>query len=365
MPEVKERGCGRRQKGACYLTVPVAEKGQGTPLDTFLLCPPRPVDAEALRLSPMGVRLHELGGITHVFDWVGASHYKNVADVIAESRRSGVSRRISRMSDFSRLGPGSCLLLLHERALIENAADYWSELRNEARELLPPHADIWQPRHRCPKKLWEHVNIPMEPPMPAEMCQALYWEDVEGGDVVLDPAVPWRSVDRTVGSTTQATAVAIQALSFTIGMASIGLVFMRLADRVNQRALFIASAIIQVVGMALLALFPLTVPLALLYVFLMQFGGGFGAQSFFQLWSAEAFPTLLRSTAQGMCFAIVRISLGVFSFFVPALSAVGFTRLAWILPGFLVASGLIGALWAPRNQGKSLEQIEAERVREL
>ena len=202
MPEVKERGCGRRQKGACYLTVPVAEKGQGTPLDTFLLCPPRPVDAEALRLSPMGVRLHELGGITHVFDWVGASHYKNVADVIAESRRSGVSRRISRMSDFSRLGPGSCLLLLHERALIENAADYWSELRNEARELLPPHADIWQPRHRCPKKLWEHVNIPMEPPMPAEMCQALYWEDVEGGDVVLDPAVPWRSVDRTVGSTT-------------------------------------------------------------------------------------------------------------------------------------------------------------------
>ena len=170
---------------------------------------------------------------------------------------------------------------------------------------------------------------------------------------------------RTVGSTTQATAVAIQALSFAIGMASIGLVFMRLADRVNQRALFIASAIIQVVGMALLALFPLTVPLALLYVFLMQFGGGFGAQSFFQLWSAEAFPTLLRSTAQGMCFAIVRISLGVFSFFVPALSAVGFTRLAWILTGFLVASGLIGALWAPRNQGKSLEQIEAERVCEL
>jgi inositol transporter-like SP family MFS transporter len=166
---------------------------------------------------------------------------------------------------------------------------------------------------------------------------------------------------RTVGAATQAQSVAIQALSFAVGMVSIGLVFMRYADKVNQRKLFAISAIIQVIGMALLAVFPLTIPVALLYVFLLQFGGGFGAQSFFQLWSAEMFPTMLRSTAQGLCFAIVRISLGVFSFFVPMLSATGFTTLAWILTGFLVISGVIGTLWAPRNEGKSLEQLEAER----
>jgi MFS transporter, SP family, inositol transporter len=57
----------------------------------------------------------------------------------------------------------------------------------------------------------------------------------------------------------------------------------------------------------------------------------------------------------------VRITLGVFSFFVPMLTATGFTTLAWILTGFLAISGLIGILWAPRNEGKSLEQIEAER----
>lgn len=74
------------------------------------------------------------------------------------------------------------------------------------------------------------------------------------------------------------------------------------------------------------------------------------------------FPTMLRSTAQGLCFAIVRISLGIFSFFVPMLSATGFTTLAWILTGFLVISGVIGTLWAPRNEGKSLEQLEAERA---
>lgn len=166
---------------------------------------------------------------------------------------------------------------------------------------------------------------------------------------------------RTVGDTSQATAVSIQALSFAIGMASIYFVFMRLSDRVNQRTLFAWSAVIQVIGMALLAVFPLTVPVALLYVFLLQFGGGFGAQSFFQLWSSEMFPTMLRSTAQGICFAIVRITLGVFSFFVPLLTATGFTALAWILVGFLIVSGIIGWLWAPRNEGKSLEQLEAER----
>lgn len=167
---------------------------------------------------------------------------------------------------------------------------------------------------------------------------------------------------RTVGAASQFESVAIQALSFAIGMASIYFVFMRLSDTVNQRTLFIASAVLQVIGMALLALFPLTIPVALLHVFLLQFGGGFGAQSFFQLWSAEMFPTMLRSTAQGLCFAIVRIGLGIFSIFVPMLTATGFTTLAWILTGYLVISGVIGAIWAPRNEGKSLEQLEAERA---
>jgi len=167
---------------------------------------------------------------------------------------------------------------------------------------------------------------------------------------------------RTVGNQSQAMSVAIQALSFLLGMASIYFVFMRFADRVNQRLLFGLSALIQVVGMSLLALFPLTVPIALIHVFLMAFGQGFGAQCFFQLWSAEMFPTLLRSTAQGVMFAVVRVTLGVFSFFVPALSATGFTTLAWILVGFLAISGIIGFVWAPRNEGKSLEQLEAERT---
>ena len=166
----------------------------------------------------------------------------------------------------------------------------------------------------------------------------------------------------TVGDQSQATSVAVQTLSFLLGMASIFFIFMKLADRVNQRLLFGISAVTQVIGMALLAIFPLTLPIAIIHVFLMSVGGGFGAQSFFQLWSSEMFPTALRATAQGLMFAVVRIVLGIFSFFVPALVATGFHTLAWILVGFLAISGVIGFVWAPRNEGKSLEQLEAERA---
>jgi MFS transporter, SP family, inositol transporter len=166
---------------------------------------------------------------------------------------------------------------------------------------------------------------------------------------------------RTVGSQTQAASVAMQASGFFVAMLSIGLVFMRYSDRVNQRLLFALSSVIQLAGMALLALFPLTTPIALAYLVLVWFGSGFGAQSFFQLWSAELFPTLIRSTAQGLTFAVVRISLGLWSFFVPVLTATGFKRLAWILTGFLVVSGLIGTIWAPRHEGKALEEIHRTR----
>ena len=167
---------------------------------------------------------------------------------------------------------------------------------------------------------------------------------------------------RTVGDQSQGMSVALQAGGFVLSMLSIYFIFMKLADRVNQRLLFGVSAVMQIAGMMLLALFPLTLPIAMLHIFMMQVGGGFGAQSFFQLWSSEQFPTLVRSTAQGATFAIVRIALGGWSFFVPVLTTTGFTTLAWILTGFLVVSALIGLAWAPRNEGKSLEQIEAERA---
>ncbi|PSJ38984.1 MFS transporter [Allosphingosinicella deserti] len=157
------------------------------------------------------------------------------------------------------------------------------------------------------------------------------------------------------------TATMLPASYFLIGMISIFGIFMTLSDRMNQRLMFGISAVLHVVGMALLAIFGFKLEVVIAHVVIMGIAGGFGAQSFFQLWSAELFPTAIRSTAQGLTFAIVRIGLGIWSLAVPTLAAYDFTTLAWILTGFLVVSGAIGLIWAPRNEGKSLEEIQAAR----
>ncbi|MDE2597169.1 MAG: MFS transporter [Sphingomonadales bacterium] len=153
----------------------------------------------------------------------------------------------------------------------------------------------------------------------------------------------------------------VPASYFAIGIVSILTVFMTLSDKLNQRTLFGISALMHVVGMALLAVLGFTLPVVIVHILIMGVASGFGAQSFFQLWSAELFPTAIRSTAQGVTFAVVRVGLGIWSLAVPSLASNDFTTLAWILTGFLVASGLIGYIWAPRNEGKSLEQLDAER----
>jgi inositol transporter-like SP family MFS transporter len=163
---------------------------------------------------------------------------------------------------------------------------------------------------------------------------------------------------RTVAGQSQVAALGLQLVGVPLWFLSLIFIFMRYSDRVNQRLMFGFSACMQTLAMALLAIFPLTVPLFLTFLVLASFEY---SQAFYQLWSGELFPTCIRSTAQGITFAIVRIGLGIWSLFVPALVATRFSSLAWILTGFLATSAVIGLIWAPRNEGKSLEQIEAER----
>jgi len=167
---------------------------------------------------------------------------------------------------------------------------------------------------------------------------------------------------QTVGSQGQGVSVALQFAIFALSMLSIAFVFMPFVDKTNQKYLLGFAAAIQVIGVALFAVFPLTLVVALGYVLLIGVGQGMGQQSFFQLWSGEMFPTLLRSTAQGLIFAVVRIALGLWSFVVPVLTkSAGFHTVAWILTGFVLVSGVIGWIFAPSNGGKSLEEIQHER----
>jgi hypothetical protein len=121
------RGCGYRQPGGAYLAVPLGPGGK--PVEHFLVDPPLVVDPSALGLSSVGTAMIERDGVTHVLDVVGREHYPTVAEFIEEARRMGVSRRISRTADFSRLGHGSRMLLLHAHAHIANAPEFVSTKR--------------------------------------------------------------------------------------------------------------------------------------------------------------------------------------------------------------------------------------------
>ncbi|WP_233576451.1 MFS transporter [Saccharopolyspora rhizosphaerae] len=132
-------------------------------------------------------------------------------------------------------------------------------------------------------------------------------------------------------------------------------------DRFNRRLMLALSTVVQAGGMVLLAVLPLNFGSALGYIVAIGIGGGFGAQHFFQIWSGELFPTKLRSTAQGLMFAVVRIGLGFWSFFVPIITATGFQTLAYILTAFIVISGVIGVVWGPKTEGLTLEEIEQEQ----
>jgi inositol transporter-like SP family MFS transporter len=155
---------------------------------------------------------------------------------------------------------------------------------------------------------------------------------------------------RTVGAQTQAQALALQCAGFAIAILITFAVFMRLIDRASHLRVYAAGIAFQLVALLALALFPLTLAIALPYVLMTGIGSGLGAQAFFPLWNTESFPAQLRGTALGLMFAAVRIGLGLWSLFVPGMAL---TTLAWLLTGFVLASAVFGFgyLWLADGSG--------------
>jgi hypothetical protein len=108
----------------------------GQPIENFLIDSPQVLDTEALGIRPRGMTPVLREDATHLFDWVGAEGYASPVDFIEEARVKGVSRRIlpSLVAD---LTPGSRLLLIHPRAHVRNALDFWRALDANEREHVP------------------------------------------------------------------------------------------------------------------------------------------------------------------------------------------------------------------------------------
>lgn len=163
------RACGRRIRGGVYAETRLSQ--DGLPIEYFIVDPPVPVDLNELGLASVGVQLIEINGIHHIFDVVGQEFYPYPADYIEETRRLGASRRLPANLDFTRLEPGSRLVLIHARAVIENFTDYPQ----------PPNVE-------CPKGIYPHSLSPL-----VEVCAGLWWHDLP---------LPDRLSDRTPGHET-------------------------------------------------------------------------------------------------------------------------------------------------------------------
>ena len=136
-----------------------------------------------------------------------------------------------------------------------------------------------------------------------------------------------------VGNTSERANYTLQAIWFLSTALAVGMVYMPLIDRVGGRRLLVWATIMQVAGFVPFVLFDVSFLTALINVVLFGIGAGIGQQSLFQLWSGELFPTLLRSTAQGFMFGVVRIALGGWSLLLPTVQQAGFRTLAIVLAG--------------------------------
>lgn len=157
----------------------------------------------------------------------------------------------------------------------------------------------------------------------------------------------------------------MQGLWFASAILTVALVFMPYGDRVSRKWLYGVSAAMQTVPFVLLAIFPLSsVTLLLIAILMYGLGQGAGQWPLLRVWSVELFPTMLRNTAQGMCFGTIRICLGIWSLFVAVmLSTIGFHAMAWILAAMMAVTLIVGVVYGPDSQGQSLEEIQDNQLR--
>ncbi|MFE5775625.1 MFS transporter [Brachybacterium sp. NPDC056505] len=146
------------------------------------------------------------------------------------------------------------------------------------------------------------------------------------------------------------------------------IVFMVFVDKVSYRWFFLVGGAMAVVSWVVLVFGPSTAAsTAFGYAILWGLSSGPSAQAFYSVWSPELFATPYRAGAQGLVFFTVRLASGIISLVFPVIlmGANGLLIDGLILIAFLLASTLIGTIFAPRTQGKELREIEIERYGEV
>lgn len=141
-----------------------------------------------------------------------------------------------------------------------------------------------------------------------------------------------------------------------------------IVDRVNQRILFAFGVSMGVLAWLIIVTIGITSMTGLIVFTLMwAIQAGISVQTFYALWASELFPAKYRAAAQGIMFFVVRglsAAWGLYFVHIYGENGEGFTLAGYIMMAFFVISLIIGTIWAPKTQGKTLEQITKERYGE-
>ncbi len=169
---------------------------------------------------------------------------------------------------------------------------------------------------------------------------------------------------KTLGAQSAPAGDGLQILWFVSAIVTVLFVFMPLNDRIDRRILYAISAAFCAIGFYILVVFPISNPVvAIVNVLLFGLGQGIGLWPLQRVWSVELFPTMIRNTAQGVLWSFMRLILGLWSLFLPTFTAAtGFGIVALIMGLLFTYNFVVGGLFGPRTQGKSLEQIQAPQV---
>ena len=166
---------------------------------------------------------------------------------------------------------------------------------------------------------------------------------------------------RTVGATNTVTSDFMEILYFVLAIVAVVLIFMPLNDRIDRRWLYALSSFLCGLAFFILLFAPISNPyVAYANVVLFGIGQGIGLWPLQRTWSVELFPTEIRNTSQGFLWSVMRLVLGIWSFYLPVITAAlgGFKAVSLMITLMFTYNLIVGGIFGRKTGGKTLEEIQ-------
>lgn len=149
-----------------------------------------------------------------------------------------------------------------------------------------------------------------------------------------------------------------------IGVSLLGnLTLMRLVDTKYRMLGFVIGLVLSIAGFLVPVLAGVNVTTLVAMGVFYALGGAIAGEPMFKVWAQELFPTLHRSTAQGIAIAFTRVVAAVVALFTPLIITAGPSTMFVVLIITTVVAGVIGLFWIPRlPKARSAEPAETGAI---